>query len=175
MNGMSELNRIGPDPARVTIARPLSRAVLNGGSQPVEAVAPVILDNDAALAFLRDRSRQGGPDQDNGQALQQGDRPEASGSERRTRRHLRPGDSDLRHESLNRQQSTGNSALSNASSNGFTAHLLGQSGYNQEGLSVSPSKQQIADLYSQTSEAYRRAGAEPILYAQASQVVSVAI
>lgn len=177
---MAELSRINPGPVKVTVARPLGRAGSHDGARAVEAVPPVVLDNETALGFLRDKTREQGSARDrlsehsdtkfSGKRSLLGDR-RASGDALERLEF----DDRARHSATGFQQfSPEPSSRHTAPSAGFATHLMAQT---KESAAVDPEvlDRQRERRHSQSSEAYRRAGAEPLLYAQASQVVSVAI
>lgn len=165
---MNELSRINPGTTKVTVARPIGRAVSNGGAREVEAVAPVVLDNDAALSFLRERSRQNAAGQHE-QNLDQGDRPD----NKRTRSSVYQG--DLTEAGYGDQRSQRQPSLHTSASTGFVTHLIGQSESEAMNSPAGAQKQMRLDRFNQSSEAYRRAGAEPVHYGEASQVLRVAV
>ncbi|WP_282607416.1 hypothetical protein [Pelagibius sp. Alg239-R121] len=176
---MNELIKISPNPAKVTVARPLGRALSNSGSRPVEAVPPVVLDNDAALGFLRERSRQTGSGR--GEAdqtdrrLPRGEQARAGETGSPAQRRADAYDDSRNKASGTRHQFPSKPSLSAASNTGFVAHLMAQHEDGQTNASSSFQRQELIERYGRSSEAYRRAGAEPAYYGQASQVVRVAV
>ncbi len=165
---MNELSRINPGTTKVTVARPLGRAVSNGGVREVEAVAPVVLDNDAALSFLRERSRQNAAGQHE-QNLDQSDRPD----QERVRSRVYRG--SLSKSGYGDQRSQRQPSLHASASTGFVTHLIGQSESEAMSSPEVVQKQMRLERFNQSSEAYRRAGAEPLHYGEASQVLRVAV
>ncbi len=177
---MTELTKINPGSVKVTVARPLGRAASHGGNRAVEAVPPVVLDNETALGFLREKARTGGSGR--GQSDLDDDGQFAGKRLPQYGRRL-SGDHDSR---IDRQEHSqypaegfrplpsDHSVRSGAVNAGFATHVMAQS---SDGPSRDPEflRQQREERHSQSSEAYRRAGAEPLLYGRASQVVSVAI
>lgn len=173
---MTELTKINPGPVKVTVARPLGRAASHGGGRAVEAVPPVVLDNETALGFLREKAREGGYGR-NRSSLE--DDPQLAGkrSPQGDRRALRDGLERIEFHDSGRPRSSRfqRPSLEHAApSAGFATHLMAQG---DEITSGDPefAQRQRENRHSQSSEAYRRAGAEPLLYGQASQVISVAI
>ena len=177
---MSELTKLNLSPVKVTVARPLGRAASSAGGRAVEAVPPVVLDNETALGFLHEkagegnsgRSRSNSDDDSNfsGKQLPQSDRrlarDTAGGAEAYARGKYRA--------SGIQRFSRDDTVLRGASNAGFATHLMAQT---DEGNAADPEsvRRQLAERHSLSSDAYRRAGAEPLLYGQASQVISVAI
>lgn len=177
---MTELSKINPGPVKVTVARPIGRAASQGGGRAIEAVPPVVLDNETALGFLRDKARQEGSERSRSsdhddtpfaeKRLSRGDRGPEGHSLERIELYERGRRSGSSFQRISPEQTLRQAAASS----GFATHLMAQNG---EAEAASPEflSRQRAQRHSQSSEAYRRAGAEPLLYGQASQVVSVAI
>lgn len=171
---MNELSRINPSTAKVTVVRPMGRAASNGGAREVEAVTPVVLDNDAALGFLRERSRQNAAGQGE-QRQDQGNWSDNKHSVNNERLRSGSRQSGLMKAAYGDQRFHSQPSLHTSASTGFVTHLIGQS----EGAVMNPAetaqKQMLLERFNQSSEAYRRAGAEPVHYGESSQVVRVAV
>ncbi|TQV83380.1 hypothetical protein [Denitrobaculum tricleocarpae] len=171
---MNELSRLNPSTAKVTVARPMGRAMSNGGAREVEAVAPVVLDNDAALGFLREHSRQQATGQRENR-LNQDDRtpnrPDLDTPQKRAGFHR---DSQMQ-AAYGDPRVVDQPSLDTSAHVGFVTHLMGQNDGEVVAVSPTAQKQMLLDRYSQSSEAYRRAGAEPLYFGESSQVVRVAV
>ncbi len=171
---MNELSRLNPSTTKVTVARPMGRAVSNGGAREVEAVAAVVLDNDAALGFLRERSRQQATGQRENRLNQDDQTPNRPDLDARQRRagFYQGGQMQA---AYGDPRVLDQPSLDTSAHVGFVTHLMGQN--DGEILSVSPAeqKQMLLNRFSQSSEAYRRAGAEPLYYGESSQVLRVAV
>lgn len=171
---MIELNKINPGTAKVTVARPLGRAMSNAGGREVEAVTPVVLDNDAALGFLRERARQ--------QATGQRENSASEGKESASKHARNDSRRDLvpRHEARAQrhfadQQTARPLSLDASASTGFVTHLMGQNESETGPLPGQAQKRVLLERFHQSSEAYRKAGAEPIYFGESSQMVRVAV
>lgn len=171
---MNELSKLNSGAAKVTVARPTGRIASAGDTRAVEAVTPVVLDNDAALGFLRDRARQNASDQGDKQ-FSQGNQADA----RRSGYDARPG-ADSYGPGRSRVFSAYHRASSDglargAADTGFVTQLMGQTEGELANASPTAQKKMLLERYSHSSEAYRRAGAEPVYYGEAPQLVRVAV
>lgn len=171
---MIELNKINPGTAKVTVARPLGRAMSTAGGREVEAVTPVVLDNDAALSFLRERARQ--------QATgQRGDNTDESKEAARrqprndSRQSLTPRQAAHAQAHFLDQRAARQPSLDASASTGFVTHLMGQNEGETAPLPGQAQKRMLLERFHQSSEAYRKAGAEPVYFGENSQMIRVAV
>lgn len=154
-NGMSDFLRVGPQIPRILSGK----AVPSGGpaaeGRTVEPVRPVVLDNDVALGFIHERLR----------------RLESETAENSVEREKSAQDAASKDKA---RSHTADGRVPLDGRHGFGIHLVRPfAGDMAEG--AASARHYRAHDYAEISDAYRRAGAEPVLFPQESQLVNLAI